>query len=429
MLAFLEEQGLPVHPYHQKCGRNDEVIEEIERVTRERDDLDFEIDGLVIAVDDLRTRDMLGYTIKFPRWSIAYKFEAKDDVTILLDVEWNVGRTGKVTPTALLEPVDIGGVTIKRATLNNMDDIGRKGVKVGCQVFVRRSNDVIPEITGVVEESIAGAVDIRMPDECPACGAKLVRDGVHLFYENSLSCKPQMVKSIVHFACRDAMNIEGFSEKTAEQLFEKLDIREISDLYKLTVEDLLGLENFKEKKAGNLIEAIENSKECTLDSFVFALGIPNVGKKTASDLAKNFKSLSAIMGAGSESLLAIPDIGGIVADSIVKFFADEKIQHSIAKLLDAGVNPVFKGGEVAENPFTGKTVVVTGTLQQFTRSEIENLLAGLEANVSGSVSKKTDYVIVGENAGSKLEKAREIIEKGGTSLRILSEDEFKDMLK
>lgn len=428
LLDFLGEQGLPVHAYRVKCGSIGEVIEKIEKIAQERENLDFEIDGVVIAVDDLRTREMLGYTIKFPRWAIAYKFEAKDDVTTLLDVEWNVGRTGKVTPTALLEPVEIGGVTIKRATLNNLDDIARKGVKKGCQVFIRRSNDVIPEITGVVEESLGEAQEIETLVVCPACGAKLVRDGVHLFCENSLSCKPQLVKSLVHFASREAMNIEGFSEKTAEQLFEKLEIREISDLYKIKKEDLLGLEKFKEKKAGNLITAIEKSKVCTLDSFIFALGIPNVGKKTAIDLARTFKCLEELLRASKEELLGIPDVGEIVAESILSFFADEKIEKSIASLLAAGVNPVYQGGEVRENPFTGKTVVVTGTLRKYTRSAIEKLLSDLGASASNSVSKKTDFLLVGENAGSKLAKAKAIIEGGDSKLRILTEEEFGEML-
>ncbi len=438
ILGFLAREGLPVHDFQQRCHSMEEVIAQIEKVAAMREQLDFDIDGVVIAVDDLRTREMLGYTIKFPRWAIAYKFEAKDDVTTLLAVEWNVGRTGKVTPTALLAPVEIGGVTIKRATLNNLDDIARKGVSIGCQVFVRRSNDVIPEITGVAEESAETAqgetaqretVPIEAPTHCPACGAVLVRDGVHLFCENSLSCKPQLVKSIVHFASRDAMNIEGFSEKTAEQLFEQLELRELSDLYMLKSEELLSLEKFQAKKTANLLTAIAKSKDCTLEAFVYAIGIPNVGKKTALDLAKYFQSLDRIETASREELLQIPDIGEIVAESIITFFADEKIRQSIRKLLAAGVTPVYQGGEVQENPFTGKTVVVTGTLQQYSRAEIEKLLVDLGAHAAGSVSKKTDYVLAGENAGSKLDKAQAIVEGGGSSLRILTEGEFIKLIK
>ena len=434
LLAFLEKEKLPVHPFHRHCHSMKEVIARIEEVAAIREQLDFDIDGVVIAVDDLRTRDILGYTIKFPRWAIAYKFEAKDDVTTLLDVEWNVGRTGKVTPTAILEPVEIGGVTIRRATLNNLDDIARKGVSIGSQVYVRRSNDVIPEILGVVEEGPEKAKEkpetkpIPAPTECPACGAKLVRNGVHLFCENSLSCKPQLVKSIVHFASRDAMNIEGFSEKTAEQLYEKLDLRQLADLYRLTKEDLLGLEKFKEKKTANLLTAIEKSKNCTLEAFVYALGIPNVGKKTALDLAQHFRSLEKIQSATREELLQIPAIGEIVAESILDFFADEKIRQSIDQLLEAGVSPVYEAGEVIANPFSGKTVVVTGTLEGYSRAEIEKLLLDLGAKVSGSVSKKTDYVLVGDNPGSKLDKARAIVQEGASPLRILTEAEFTKLL-
>lgn len=430
ILEYLKEQGLPVYSYTQKCTSIDDVLKEVEKITEFREALDFEIDGVVITVNDLSTREVLGYTIKFPRWAIAYKFEAKDATTQLLNVEWNVGRTGKVTPTALLDPVEIGGVTIKRATLNNLDDIARKGVKLGARVFVRRSNDVIPEIMGVVEDSLKETQEIKAPTHCPDCGAELIRDGVHLFCENSLSCKPQLIKSIVHYASRDAMNIEGFSEKTAQQLFEELDIREISDLYGLEKESLLKLDKFKDKKAENLMNAIEQSKNSTLDAFIYALGIPNVGKKTAQDLAHTFNSLEKLKQADKEELLKIQDVGEIVADSIIKFFSDEKIQESIESLLRAGVKPIYEEKSMGENPFRDKTVVVTGTMKQYSRSEIEKLLTDLGAKVSGSVSKKTHYVIAGENAGSKLDKAKEIIDKGqSTELKIVSEEEMLDLLK
>ncbi len=429
MLKFLEKLGLPVHPYRLECRNLDEVMAAVCEVGEQRDTYDFEIDGVVIAVNDCRTREVIGYTIKFPRWAIAYKFAAKDATTKLLKVEWNVGRTGKVTPTALLEPVDLGGVTIQRATLNNMDDIGRKGVRLGCEVFIRRSNDVIPEIIGVAEDSLHKAQAIEPPRQCPSCGSVLVQDGVHLFCENSLSCKPQLVKSIVHFASRDAMNIEGFSEKTAEQLFEKLDIREISDLYHLNKDELLSLEKFKAKKTENLLTAIEKSKTCNLEAFIYALGIPNVGKKTAQDLARAFGSLETVREAAREELLEIPDIGEIVADSILAFFQDDKIQHSIERLLAAGVKPEQKRVQDLDNPFRDKTVVVTGVLQNYGRTEIEKLLTDLGANVSGSVGKKTDYVLAGENPGSKLTKAKVILESSPeTNLRIITEEEFHELL-
>lgn len=423
ILEFLEKENFPVHSYHPLCASIEEVIQEITGIADKRDSFDFEIDGLVIAVNDLKTREQLGYTIKFPRWAIAYKFEAEDALTRLIFVEWNVGRTGKVTPTALLEPVELGGVTVKRATLNNMDDIKRKGVKLASQVFIRRANDVIPEITGVLEEE--EGTDIAEPEHCPACGAKLVRDGVHLFCENSLSCKPQLVKSIVHFASREAMNIEGFNEKTAEQLFDVLDIRQIADLYHLSETDLQKLDKFKEKKIKNLLTALEKSKDCSLDSFIYALGIPHVGKKTARDLAQAFRSIEKLREAKREELLEIPDIGEIVAESITKFFGDKEIQKSIDSLLASGIRPRFAKAAVRESPYRGKTVVVTGTLQKYTRSEIEEILSKLGANVSGSVSKKTDFLIVGENAGSKLDKARDILAKDpDNTMQIVTEVDF-----
>ena len=279
------------------------------------------------------------------------------------------------------------------------------------------------------EVSPDNTAEVEAPENCPACGSRLIRDGVHLFCENSLSCKPQLIKSIVHYAGREAMNIEGFSERTAEQLFEKLEIREISDLYNLTGQDLLGLEKFQEKKTLNLLEAIERSKDSTLDSFIYALGIPHVGKKTARDLADRFQSLDTLMQASREELLEVPDIGEIVADSIVSFFRDDKIRDSISRLLAAGVRPRYDRRPAGDNPFSGKTVVVTGSLSRYSRPEIEQLLAGLGAKVSGSVGRKTDYVIVGENPGSKYDKAKEIVASNAdAALRIISEEEFQEML-
>lgn len=423
MLEFIKDKGFYMDDYIKVCESIEEIKNEIDYIDGIRGDLNYDIDGIVIAIDDMRTREILGYTIKFPRWAIAYKFEALEATTELLEVEWNVGRSGRVSPTAVLDPVELGGVTVKRATLNNMDDINRKGVRVGARVFVRRSNDVIPEIMGVVEDSLENSREIVPPENCPYCGSKIILDGAHYFCENTLSCKPQMVKSIVHFASREAMNIEGFSEKTAEQLFEKLEIKSISDLYRLEKEGLLQLEKFADKKAQNLLEAIEKSKNCDLPSFIYALGIPNVGKKTSKDLVKQFKTLDRIMKATFEELLQVQDIGDIVANSIIKFFAQEKIIKSIEELLSLGVKPSFETAEVVENVFEGKTVVVTGSLQNYGRTEIKDKLESLGAKVSGSVSKKTDYVIVGENAGSKYDKAVEL------GITILTEEAFEGMLK
>lgn len=425
MLEFLQSTGFPVDSYIKTCTSIDDIKREVDYIENIRFDLNYDIDGLVIAIDDIKTRELLGSTVKFPKWAIAYKFEAQETTTRLLDVEWNVGRSGRVTPTAILEPVELAGVTVKRATLNNMDDIARKGVKINSRVFVRRSNDVIPEIMGVSEDSLENAIDIVPPENCPACGSHLIKEekGVHIYCENSLGCKPQMVKAIVHFAGREAMNIEGFSEKTAEQLFEKLDIRSISDLYRLTYEELLTLDKFGDKKANNLLNAIEKSKNCSLEAFVYSLNIPNVGAKTAKDLVKQFKALENIKNATFEELIRVSDIGDIVANSIINFFKEERILNIIDDMLNVGVTPVYEEKNVTSNEFEGKTVVVTGILENYSRTQIKEKLESLGAKVSGSVSKKTDYVIVGEDAGSKYEKAKSL------GLNILSEEEFEEKLK
>ena len=422
MLNFIKEKGLPMDDYIRYATNLEEVEKYINEIKDIRFDLNYDIDGVVIAIDDIRTRELLGYTVKFPKWAIAFKFEAQEATTTLLDVEWNVGRSGRVGPTAILEPVELAGVTVKRATLNNMDDIKRKGVMIGAEVFIRRSNDVIPEIMGVVESSLEGATEIRVPEVCPACGSHLVLDGAHYFCENTLSCKPQMVKSIVHFACRDAMNIEGFSEKTAEQLFEKLDIRSIADLYKLDYEELLTLDKFGPKKAQNLLNAIEKSKTPELYRFIYALGIPNVGVKTAKDLVNKFKSIDGLRNAKFDELVSVQDVGDIVAKCVLEFFHEEKVLDTIEQLLELGVNPAFEEQLIVESSFNGKTVVVTGTLQNYSRGEIKAKLESLGAKVSGSVSKKTDYVIAGEEAGSKLTKAQDL------GVTVLTEEEFEKMI-
>ena len=422
MLNFIKIKGFPMDDYIRECTTLDEIQKEIDYIRDIRFDLNYDIDGLVIAIDDIRTRELLGYTVKFPKWAIAYKFEAQEATTKLLDVEWNVGRSGRVSPTAILDPVELAGVTVKRATLNNMDDIARKGVRLGAEVFVRRSNDVIPEIMGVVPESLEGTKEIEEPKVCPACGAHLVHEGVHIYCENTLGCKPQMVKTIVHFAGREAMNIAGFSERTAEQLFEKLDIRDISDLYKLEYEKLLDLDKFGPKKAQNLLDAIEKSKDCTLEAFLYSLGIPNVGVKTAKDLVKRFESLENLENATFEELVSVQDVGDIVARSIIEFFKEERTLKVINELLSLGVNPHYEKKEVLESPFMGKTVVVTGTLENYSRTSIKEKLESLGAKVSGSVSKKTDFVIAGEAAGSKYDKAKSL------GVTILSEEEFENMI-
>jgi len=422
MMNFIKEKGFPIDDYLKECYSLEEIEKEIKYIEEIRLNLGYDIDGVVIVIDDNKTRELLGYTVKFPKWAIAFKFEAQEATTNLIEVEWNVGRSGRVTPTALLEPVELAGATVKRATLNNIDDIRRKGVRVGSEVFVRRSNDVIPEIMGVVEDTIEGSSEIEVPKYCPSCGSELIQEGVHYFCENTLSCKPQMVKSIVHFGSREAINIEGFSEKTAEQLFEKLDLMSMADLYRLKKDELLTLEKFGHKKADNLLEAIEKSKNCDLSSFIYALGIPNVGKKTATDLAKKFKSLEALQKAAFEELVSVQDIGDIVAESVLDFFNEEKIIKNINELLELGIKPIFEETTSISNVFNGKTMVVTGSLEGYSRTEIKEKLEALGAKASGSVSRKTDYVLVGKEPGSKYEKAIEL------GVKVLTEEEFNSMM-
>lgn len=416
MYAFMKENGLPMSDY-VFFGNIDEVEREIERAAERRSSLDFLIDGMVIKLNDIGLFNDLGFTDKFPRGEIAYKFQAEELVTTITDITWEVGRTGKLTPLAHLEPVDFMGVTVRKATLNNYDDVLRKNVGIGSHVLIRRSNDVIPEILKSVDEH-APLNPVSIPEHCPACGARVERRGVHAFCTNSLSCTPQIVGRLEHFASRSAMDIDGFSEKTAHLLVDTLGLNRISHLYELTPADFEGIPGFGEKKIANLLSAIEKSKDCKLEAFVFALGIPNVGSKTAKDLANTFKTFDAIRHASREELIAVEDIGEIVADSIIDFFADEHIAPEIDRLIELGIRPAeVEQGE--SNSFaTGKTFVVTGTLASMGRREIENLISSLGGKAAGSVSKKTDYVIAGENAGSKLDKARAL------GVPVLSEEVF-----
>jgi DNA ligase (NAD+) len=379
------------------------------------------IDGAVIKVCDLATRQAMGNTEKFPRWAVAYKFAAEENTATLLDVTWELGRTGKLTPLAHLTPTDIGGVTVKRATLNNYGDIQRKNVAIGCDVWIRRSNDVIPEIMGRVGEAGENETEIEPPSICPACGSPLVERGAHIFCLNRSTCKPQAVQRLAHFAGRNAMDIDTFSEKTAELLYDALGVHDCADLYRLTVNDLLVLEGFKQKRAENLIAALDKSRQCTLDAFLFAVGIPNIGRKTARDLAQHFGSLDAVKAATVEELTAIPEVGDIVASSVVEFFSFHENIEMIDRLLDAGVSPHHES-EAVSNSLAGKTIVVTGTLPTLSREDAEKLIAQHGGKPSGSVSKKTDYVVVGEDAGSKYDKALSL------NITILTEEELQKMV-
>ena len=421
MIAFLRENGFPVSPFIHYGHRADEFIEIIDRVAEERDSLDFLIDGMVIKVCDFAQREQLGYTEKFPRWAMAYKFAAEEATTVIESVTWEVGRTGKLTPVAHVEPVDLCGVTVSNATLNNWDDICRKKVGVGSRVFIRRSNDVIPEILGAVPGDTPQA-PVEKPSVCPFCGAHVEHRGVHLYCTNPLSCRPQIISRLAHFASRDAMDIDTFADKTAEQLFNELNVATIPELYTLRRDRLLGLEGFGEKKAQNLLEALEMSKHRPLSAFLNALGIPNVGVKTARDLSLTFGSLDKLRNATFDELVAIEDVGEIVAESVLSFFHDPRISQEIDDLLSYGVSPTPDRAAKA-SPISGKTIVVTGTLPTLSRKETEELIRSHGAKAAGSVSKKTDYVLAGEAAGSKLAKAQQL------GIPVIDEQTLLDWLK
>ncbi len=421
MLRFLRDNGFPTSQYEAYAASYEEVARRIDEVEGQRESLDFLIDGAVVKVCDLETRLAMGNTDKFPRWAVAYKFPAEENTATLLDVTWELGRTGKLTPLAHLTPTDIGGVTVQRATLNNFGDIQRKRVAIGSDVWIRRSNDVIPEIMGRVGEAKEGETPIAPPERCPACGQPLVERGAHLFCMNRSACKPQAIARLAHFASRNAMDIDTFSEKTAELLYDRLGVRDCADLYRLTAEELLPLEGFQRKRADNLIAALEKSRHCSLDAFLFALGIPNVGRKTARDLAAHFGSLEALKAASAEELTAITDVGEVVAGSIIEFFSFAENNEMVKRLLDAGVTPSYER-EALSDSLGGKTVVVTGVLPTLSREEAERLVTLHGGRAAGSVSKKTSFVLAGEKAGGKLAKAESL------GIPVMTENEFLQMI-
>ena len=420
MLGFLRENGFTVSDYLVFCDDIETVCDEIDKAEESRPHLDFLIDGMVVKVRDFATREALGATEKFPRWAMAFKFAAEETTTTVRDITWEVGRTGKLTPRASFDPVELAGATIRHATLNNYDDIRRKRVGIGSRVFIRRSNDVIPEILSAVEGDVPER-QVEKPTVCPACGAHVEHRGVHLYCTNSLSCAPQIAGRLAHYASRDAMDIDTFSEKTAALFVEELKLKSIPDLYDLGPQDYMGLQGFGERRINNLLAAIERSKDCTLGAFIFAIGIPNVGAKTAKDLARRFGTIEALRSATVEKLTEVPDVGEIVARSIVEFFADPSIATQVDRLLAHGVKP--RPEEVQQDsPISGKTIVVTGTLEKLDRRQAEALIESLGGKAAGSVSKKTDYVLAGESAGSKLTKAREL------GVRVLNEQEFFELI-
>ena len=422
MNAFIKEQGFKTDSYFKIISTLDEAIKEIEAVDKIKDNLDTMIDGMVIKVNNCKVRDNIGYTNKFPKWAMAWKFKAVELSTTLLDVIWQVGRTGKITPIAIMEPIELAGATVSRATLNNTQDIERKQISINSRIFVRRSNEVIPEVMGLAEKS-ENSVEIIAPETCPSCGSNLVRVGPNLFCRNHKGCFEQIIDRLSHFVSRDAFNIEGLSEKTIKVLNENFNLAYPYELFELKAEQLVGFDGFKDKKINNLIESIEKSKQIDWSNFIFSLGIMNIGKKSAFVLSKKFSSIEEIKKADIETLTNIEDVGEIVATSIIEYFADADNIANIQKLFDLGVT-INKPAETTQNSvFTNKTVVLTGTLENYTRPDLTKLLLSMGANVTSSVSKKTDMVIVGTDAGSKLDKAKQL------NIRIIEENELIELLK
>lgn len=418
MFDFLRENRFKVYPFLEVCSDEEGIISALEKIEIERKNIDVLTDGAVIKVNDVAVRDKLGYTDKFPRWATAFKFEAEEAQTTVREVIWQVGRTGKLTPLAKVDPVELGGATVRRATLNNFGDIERKDIKIGSVVAIRRSNEVIPEILGCVVHT-GSSVNITKPKICPFCGSEVKEEGANLFCTNRL-CPPRIVAKFAHFAGKDAMDIEGFSEATAAQLNEKLGFTRCSQLYTLTDEQLATLEGFKDKKISNLLSAIRKSRNIPLERFIFALGIDGVGKVAARDLAAAFGSVQALSSATEEQLTELENIGQITAQAIVGWFADEENKNELCALLSF-VSPAVEK-RVEGGIFAGQTVVLTGSLQSMTRGNAQKLIEKEGGVCGSSVTRKTTLVIVGEDAGSKLEKAKSL------GVKILDEAQFLAML-
>lgn len=415
LVEFLRHNGMVTNHVFRTAKTFEEIKAVIEEIGAMRSSLDFLIDGVVIKVDDFAIREQLGFTDKFPKWAVAYKFDAEQVTTRLVDVEWQVGRTGKLTPIGNLEAVELCGATIRRATLNNYGDILRKKLKRDALVFVRRSNDVIPEILGAAEER---GEEIPMPERCPACGGELQQAGANLYCVNAENCPPQIAARISHYCSRPACDIEGISDKTVYQLM-KLGVTSVADLYDLTKEQLLRLEGFKEKKAQNILDALEKSKSVGLAQFIYALGLDNVGVVTARDLAAKFGSVEALRQATQQQLTEIEGVGEVVAEGIVQYFSEKQNLDIIAKLRDAGIDPQLQ--KAATGVFSGKKVVLTGKLLNYTREEASKIIQNLGGEVSSSVSKTVNLVLAGEDAGSKLDKARAL------GIEIIDEEAFRLM--
>ncbi len=416
---FLKRNGFKVFPFLRVCGSEEEVISAVEEIEVGRKSLDVLTDGAVIKLDDATVRESIGYTDKFPRWAMAFKFEAEEAETVVNNVRWQVGRTGKLTPLAEVEPVDLGGVTVRKATLNNLGDIKKKDVKINSRVLIRRSNEVIPEILGCIEHT-AQSVDVQKPDRCPFCGGELSEIGANIFCTNRL-CKPRVVATLAHFASKDAMDIDGFSEATATLTFDVLGVRKPSQLYSLTAEDIGKLEGFKDKKISNLLAAIDKSRTATADAFIFALGVDGVGKVASKALVDRFGGVEGLRSATEEELIGMRDIGAITARNIVNWFADPDNAEELDTLLGQ-VTLKVKQNSDNSGIFAGQSVVLTGSLSSFTRSEAQKIIEENGGVCQSAVTSKTTLVIAGEAAGSKLAKAQKL------GIQVIDEDKFKEMI-
>lgn len=413
-LKTLKELGFKVNPESKKCTTIEEVIEFVNYWTNERPNLNYEIDGIVIKVDDLEQQEELGYTARSPRWAIAYKFPAEEAITKLTDIELSIGRTGVITPTAVLDPVKIAGSTVQRASLHNEDLIREQDIRIGDTVVIKKAGDIIPKVVRVVENKRTGdEKEFHMPENCPACGNELVRleEEVALRCINP-NCPAQLKEGLIHFVSRDAMNIDGIGEKVVIQLFQENLIHTMADLYRLKREDLLQLERMGEKSVDNLLTGIEKSKENSLEKLLFGLGIRFIGAKAAKTLAAHFETMENLQHATYETLIEVDEIGEKMADSIVKYFSEQKVIDLLQELKELGVNRTYTGPEKnkpsEDSIFAGKTVVLTGKMEAFTRNEAKDLIEAMGGSVTGSVSKSTDILIAGEDAGSKYVKAIEL---------------------
>lgn len=421
-LDYLKELGFKTVPFYTPCSTIDDAIAEINRIGEMRGTLPFDIDGAVIKVDEFSQRDELGSTSKFPKWAIAFKYPPEEKQTKLIDIEINVGRTGVLTPTAVFEPVLVAGSMVSRATLHNQDFIIEKDVRIGDTVTIRKAGDIIPEVLNVVEHG-ENSVPYTMPEICPSCGARVVREeGEVAIRCLNTDCPAQLLRNLIHFCSRDAMDIEGLGESILELFVNEGLIKTPADIYKLTQEDIIPLERMAEQSANNLVQAISESKKNDLAKLVFALGIRHIGEKAAKLLSEKFKTMSALMNASAEEILEIDGFGEIMAQSVADYFSMPQSVELIDSLMAAGIN-MKSLKEVKDNRFEGKTFVLTGTLPTYSRAQAAAIIESMGGKTSSSVSKKTDYVLAGEEAGSKLKKANDL------GITVISEAEFEEMRK